>query len=294
MYIQPENMTETSILQYNYQIRGFYFRQHLHRFPEIVYVYRGRLCFSLCNTEYTAEEGDFVFFHPLQIHGFNSPTGCDCIVSAFPDSLLGGMMVSADKVGSTPVFRCSDSVTHFFDATFVQGELDGIGIRDSGGTALTLDRHFVDCSEPSVRCRAQSCLTAVFGEYLRVVPLVDAPRDENVISQLMYYLTDHFKEELTLSTAAAALGYSANYLSHCINKTSGMNFSTLLSVLRVEHARKLMFSTDMSNLMIAIECGFGSERSFQRMFKRIHGCSPAEYRYGKANPLIYTQTGLLH
>ncbi len=287
MYIQPENMTETSLLQYNYQIRGFYFRCHLHRFPEIVYVYRGELNFTLGGKSFTAKEGEFVFFHPLQIHGFDSMTGCDCIVSAFPDSLLGGVMISADKVGVTPIFRPSESVQRFFEATFVKGELDGIGLRDTGRMPNDLDRHFVDCSDPAVRCRAQACLSAVFGEYLRLVPLVDYPRDENVISKLLYYLSDHFREELTLSSAAAAMGYSANYLSHCINKTSGMNFSTLLAVIRVEHARKLMSSTDMTNLMIAIECGFGSERSFQRMFKRVHGCSPAEYRHGKADPLLY-------
>ena len=287
MYIQPENMTETNILQYNYQIRGFYFRRHIHRFPEIVYVYRGRLEFTLGNKSYTAEEGDFVFFHPLQIHGFDTLSGCDCIVSAFPDSLLGGVVIASDKVGATPIFRYTESVQRFFEATFVKGELDGIGLRDAGRMPNDLDRHFVDCGDPSVRCRAQACLSAVFGEYLRAVPQVDYPRDEHVISKLMFYLNDHFGEELTLSSAAAAIGYSANYLSHCISKTCSMNFATLLAVLRVEHARKLMLSTDMTNLMIAIECGFGSERSFQRMFKRIHGCTPAEYRHGQADPLLY-------
>ena len=278
MVIQTKNMIETNILQYNYQIRAFHLRRHLHRFPELLYVMNGNLRLRLGDEHYMLREGDFIFIHPMQIHGYHTFTSCNCLVCAFPASLAGGVLPPSDKVGATPVFRCTESVRQYFCSTFVDGELDGIGLRDDGRIPFSLDKHFVDYSDPAVRCRLQSCLMAVVGEYLRTVPMVDCPRDESVVVKLFLYLNDHFQEAITLSSTAAALGYSANYLSHCIQKTSSMNFPTALASFRVEHARQLMRTTDNSNLTIALESGFGSERSFQRMFKRLTGLTPTEYR----------------
>ncbi|MBQ4043587.1 MAG: helix-turn-helix transcriptional regulator [Clostridia bacterium] len=278
MVIQTKNMVETNIFQYNYQLRSFHLRLHLHRFPELLYVMDGYVRLRLGDMRYKLYEGDFVFIHPMQIHGYHTFTSCNCVVSAFPPSLAGGLLPPSDKIGATPVFRCSESVRQFFCSTFVDGEIDGIGMRDDGRMPSSVDKHNVDYSDPAVRCRLQSCLMAVLGEYLRTVPMVDCPRDESVVVKLFLYLNDHFQEDISLSSTAAALGYSANYLSHCIQKTSSMNFPTALASFRIEHARQLMRTTEQSNLTIALESGFGSERSFQRMFRRLTGLSPTEYR----------------
>ena len=89
---------------------------------------------------------------------------------------------------------------------------------------------------------------------------------------------EHFTEPITLDSVANALGYSANYLSHCIQKLYGLNFCTALSSLRIERARSLLTSSDKSITEICYESGFGSERSFLRQFKSIMGFSPSEYR----------------
>ena len=278
MRIQANNMIESNIFQYNYQIRRFNLSQHLHRFPELLYVMDGSVRLRLGDEYYMLSAGDFIFIHPMQIHEYYTFASCNCVVSAFPTSLAGGVLPPADKVGETPVFRCSPSVEQYFRATFVDGEIDGIGMRDDGRIPFSVDRHYVDYSDPAVRCRLQSCLMAVIGEYLRTVPMINCSRDENVMVKLFSYLHDHYLEDISLSSAAAALGYSANYLSHSIRKTSSMNFPMALASFRLEHAKELMQTTDESNLNIALASGFGSERSFQRIFDRFYGCTPTEYR----------------
>ena len=57
-----------------------------------------------------------------------------------------------------------------------------------------------------------------------------------------------------------------------------MNFSTLLSMIRLDEAKTLLKNTKRSVLEISMECGFGSERAFYRQFKAISGISPNDYR----------------
>ena len=48
--------------------------------------------------------------------------------------------------------------------------------------------------------------------------------------------------------------------------------------IRIEHSKYMLTETALSVLEIALECGFGDIRSFQRNFKSMVGCSPLEYR----------------
>ncbi len=91
-------------------------------------------------------------------------------------------------------------------------------------------------------------------------------------------MDSHKQQSLTLNDIAAAIGYNAKYLSRSINQTAGLGFSTLLSMLRTEDARFLLKSTSRTIIDIAMECGFGSERSFYRQFHELTGQTPREYR----------------
>ena len=81
-----------------------------------------------------------------------------------------------------------------------------------------------------------------------------------------------------MKNVAKALGYSESYFSRAINKTAGFGFNTLLAMIRIESAKKLLLETKKSIVEIVIECGFGSERSFYRQFKDMTGVSPLRYR----------------
>ena len=80
------------------------------------------------------------------------------------------------------------------------------------------------------------------------------------------------------STVAKALGYSESHFSYTINKTTGFGFNTLLAMLRIESAKKLLRETEKTILEIVLECGFGSECSFYRQFKEATGVSPLKFR----------------
>jgi len=278
MRFQMQNMVATDVLQYNYQIRMFCLREHFHRFPELGYVMQGEMEIELGQKKFTAREGDFFFIHPLMAHSYFTTQSCWCVVCAFPETLIDGIISARGRKGSTPVFQCSESVRRYFTDAFVKGELDGIGLRDDGRMPKSIDRHYLDLSDPAMHCRIKSIFFGVISEYIQTVPMTEPLGNADAVTKLLLYMSEHWREPLQLKSAAAAMGYSANYLSHLLRKVTGLSFCAVLNSLRVDHARSLLITTASSILDIALECGFENDRSLYRAFQQFEGCTPGEYR----------------
>jgi AraC-like DNA-binding protein len=86
--------------------------------------------------------------------------------------------------------------------------------------------------------------------------------------------------ELTLPGLAAQLGLSTNELSRLINKELGLNFFDFVNQYRVEEVKRLLQNgehTRQTLLGIAMDAGFNSKASFNRVFKKLSGRTPTEY-----------------
>ena len=61
----------------------------------------------------------------------------------------------------------------------------------------------------------------------------------------------------------------------------GVGFNDCVRYLRCKNAAVMIKSRDMTFTEIALACGFGSVRSFNRSFKEVYGVTPSEYKSGK-------------
>ena len=113
-------------------------------------------------------------------------------------------------------------------------------------------------------------------EKLTAADGIDA-QEINFSADVLIYISEHFREELTLGTLAAALGYNESYLSRSFHQTFGISFGKYLSMLRLREALTLLREGKMSITECAFESGFGSMRSFYRAFHEKFGCTPKEY-----------------
>ena len=106
---------------------------------------------------------------------------------------------------------------------------------------------------------------------------------------MVAYMNENYTLPISLEDVAKEIGYSANYLSHCIKKRFSFGYTTLLSCIRIEMAKSLLSESKKSSLEIAFECGFGSERNFNRQFKNITGTTPKKYK--KSNDITVINKG---
>ncbi|MEY2495370.1 MAG: hypothetical protein QOJ45_1862 [Verrucomicrobiota bacterium] len=92
------------------------------------------------------------------------------------------------------------------------------------------------------------------------------------------FIEEHSGEELSLPKVAKAANTSANYLSEKFKEATGVNFVHYVARTRFEKAARLLREADLRVSEIAFASGFQSLSQFNRIFKKLAGNSPTEYR----------------
>lgn len=92
------------------------------------------------------------------------------------------------------------------------------------------------------------------------------------------YISEHYQEEISLSTAAEKVNISPVYLSRLFKKEEGINFLDYLNQYRIDAAKKLLQNPQYNVLEAADMTGFKNTRYFSKIFKKNVGLTPSEYR----------------
>jgi two-component system, response regulator YesN len=85
-------------------------------------------------------------------------------------------------------------------------------------------------------------------------------------------------QEISVSKVAGALGISVGHLSRVFKRTTGLTFERYLMMQRVEAAKRMLLEPLATIAETAERCGFSDSAYFARVFRKIAGCSPSEYR----------------
>jgi AraC-like DNA-binding protein len=92
------------------------------------------------------------------------------------------------------------------------------------------------------------------------------------------FIEEHSGEELSLSKLAKAVNISSNHLSEKFKQVTGVNFVEYVARARFEKARDLLLDSNRRISEIAFAVGFQSLSQFNRVFKRLSGKSPTDFR----------------
>jgi AraC-like DNA-binding protein/ligand-binding sensor protein len=92
------------------------------------------------------------------------------------------------------------------------------------------------------------------------------------------YILQHKMEPLSLTAVAQASGASVFHFCKVFKKTTGLTFSDYVARVRLEDAKTQLLNPSRRISEVAYDVGFQSLTQFNRMFKRIFGQSPTEFR----------------
>jgi transcriptional regulator GlxA family with amidase domain len=123
----------------------------------------------------------------------------------------------------------------------------------------------------------------------RLVPVsteeLDTARSgRRTASRALELLEERLSEDLSLERVAGELRVSPSHLSRVLAKHAGMGFADCLARLRVESAKAFLASGAVAVKEAAAAVGFRDPAYFARVFRRVEGVSPAEYRDRSRGP----------
>ena len=154
------------------------------------------------------------------------------------------------------------------------------------GVAVPRDRlrhaYFATPVVPPGKLKAAVGLLAVFAQHLAMLSNQALVQQENaeppVIARAKEYIQEHQTENLRLGHVARACETSTFYFCKMFKKVTGINFTDYLSRVRIENSKNLLLNPNLRVSEIAFEVGFQSLTHFNRVFKKVLGQSPTEYR----------------
>ena len=232
-----------------------HFFVHFHSHIEIYVITDGEMEVIINNQKHTLRKGEMSVALSYDTHGYRTPESAKAIYIIIPTSFCGEFLpLLSNRHTSSPFIDDPKTYNTVLDAL----EHIVAGVNDFS---------------------KQGYVYIILGAILdKLSEEEQQKKQESIFSpEILIYINDHFREELTLSSLATEFGYNPSYLSRTFHQTFGISFGKYLTMLRLREFILLMRSNDKSITEAAFECGFGSMRSFYRAFHDEFGCTPKEY-----------------
>lgn len=98
------------------------------------------------------------------------------------------------------------------------------------------------------------------------------------LDRVRNYLDEHYNERIMLDELADRFFINKFYLVRLFKETYGQSINQYLLQARITKAKQLLRFTDKNIEHIGNECGIGPHSYFARIFKKVEGVSPSEFR----------------
>ncbi|MEA2067594.1 MAG: helix-turn-helix domain-containing protein [Verrucomicrobiota bacterium] len=98
------------------------------------------------------------------------------------------------------------------------------------------------------------------------------------VGKALDYIAANYTEPIALEEIAAAAGLSTFRIAHLLKEATGKTALQNVHYLRIQEARRLLETSDMSCTDVAYETGFGDQSYFIKQFRKWMGITPAKYR----------------
>ncbi|WP_315634685.1 response regulator transcription factor [Rossellomorea yichunensis] len=102
--------------------------------------------------------------------------------------------------------------------------------------------------------------------------------DNELLDKALSYIHHHFTQEMTLQHVADHIHISRNYFSILFKRFMDINFIDYVIGLRINKAKELLGHTSLKVYEVAGESGFNDVKYFSKLFKKVTGFSPGDYR----------------
>ena len=114
--------------------------------------------------------------------------------------------------------------------------------------------------------------------YLGQFRRAKASAEKDIVEQAIHYMRENIENRITMAEVLRYVGYSQSHFSTVFKKKTGMSPLSYFNRLKVEHACKLLKTTDLKVNMICYKVGIEDPLYFSRLFSKVMGMSPSEFR----------------
>ena len=253
---------------------------HSHSFFTVLYVLRGHCGHTVDGAELPMEEGD-VFFLPPYVRQ---------TIAVFDESLVLNLHIRRDTFDDVffNALRYNNILSDFFMSCLYSREpVNGILFRT--GRNADVEALFLEMYQEALLDDAYSWRLLNYLVPLLFAKLLRGYSDKAVFTgggrqnadsgklRMLSYINDNYRT-VTLEELAAHFNYSVPHCSKLIREETGVGFVGFVRRIKMNHAAALLQNTRSTVADISSLVGYENPESFIRVFKKVYGMSPTDYR----------------
>lgn len=252
---------------------------HWHTAMEIIMPYENIYTIDIGSDHIVLNEDDIIIIPPGELHSLTAPSSGSRMIMLVDYSLLCNL-------------KGMDSLLHNLHPYTVIHKENNDETRDELAAML---REYMLEIESEYFGRAQyheariySLLISFFVDFGRESGNQDRKfgnfttnKQHEYVQKFMNvcnYINEHCTEDVTVDELADIAGFSKFHFARLFKQFTNVSYYDYLTGKRIEHAETLLITPDISITEVAMQSGFNSLSTFNRVFKNIKGCTPSEYK----------------
>lgn len=238
---------------------------HFHKKPEITYLTEG-CCKSVINqTEFFAEKDDILYVPEYYPHSYETTEDAHrLVVVPVPE-----FKTDVDNLLSNKTFPCLLDDKEYNRTKILPLLQEILSDQNNSNIKFTAKKMIL-----------KSYTGVFYGKLYDKYGnrLVDRKKQIETLTNILIYLDENYKNNISLESLSDKFGYNKFYFSKLFNACVGDNLKNHVNNIRVQNFTKIYAEDTSANIMnLALSLGFDSMPSFYRAFKRFYHCSPKEY-----------------
>lgn len=253
------------------------FMWHWHPEIEITYVQKGTMCYKVNHIVYHLKEGDIVFNNSGALHSGTMENQKDCayIPVTFDSRLIYGFFQSTvNSKYVDPVIQDSMLPAICID----QSEPWHKPFREYLLRIIDLDEKKPDFYELDITICLQSMWRLLL-EHITYEP--QASRENSLeydrIKKILSYIEENYQNKITLNDIAGHIHLCESECTRLFKRHMNTTLFAFLQEYRIERSLEFL-QDDQPVSAVADKAGFSDPNYYSKVFAKIKGCSPREYR----------------
>lgn len=253
------------------------FMWHWHPEIEITYVQKGTMCYKVNHMVYHLKEGDIVFNNSGALHSGTMENQKDCayIPVTFDSRLIYGFFQSTvNSKYVDPVIQDSMLPAICID----QSEPWHKPFREYLLRIIDLDEKKPDFYELDITICLQSMWRLLL-EHITYEP--QASRENSLeydrIKKILSYIEENYQNKITLNDVAGHIHLCESECTRLFKRHMNTTLFAFLQEYRIERSLEFL-QDDQPVSAVADKAGFSDPNYYSKVFAKIKGCSPREYR----------------
>lgn len=238
-------------------------KPHSHDYYHLFIVRQGPLGFTCDNEAYSLKDGEALLALPGVVHSMNN--------TALP---MGRIYEVKFMIQSPSLREQLANLPARLPATPFVDELIRELVAES------------DLQTPSTPSYVSDYLLSLLDFYIRHygkpygqdTTIIDTTGFSKTSIEIVQFLESHYEREFSLQEVADAVGLNKNYICSVFKRDSGVTIGSCQAAIRIRKAAEMISFSDMNLTQVASATGFANLSHFNRIFKKVVGIPPGQYR----------------